>query len=405
MRLELAQRRAPCTEPGSHTRPRSLRARSTIITFSARSFALARSRAGDDRRALDRPRLDRGGRRRARNRSGDADTTATSTPGTSAPVRRNDACGAGLPVSSAHHSATGSAGRGAGEPAGEVHLVAVAGLDVVDDRAHAGLELGPVEARRPTARARARARRRPTAAASSAALELAPGRAPTDDPARAGPAVELGVRREPEEAEHPGRKPGRRDGPGRDPLDAAAEVVGAGTRPTSPGRAGRARPKASGPSTAHDLLGPAGHHDRGPVEPDRGREPRRQGREDRSDLHSCRVPGACTVLFGGASVPIRGHRGCSLPPSWRAFVRPLRDRPRRDVRARRPAASSSATRSSTSKLSRHPPHRRARAAPRARARPATSSSSAPTPADFVESESEARRSAPRPTPARRSPTR
>jgi len=34
-------------EPGVHTRPRSLRARSTIITFSAWSLPLARSRAAE----------------------------------------------------------------------------------------------------------------------------------------------------------------------------------------------------------------------------------------------------------------------------------------------------------------------------------------------------------------------
>jgi hypothetical protein len=31
---------ATCTDPGTHTRPRSLRSRSTIIRFSARSFSL-----------------------------------------------------------------------------------------------------------------------------------------------------------------------------------------------------------------------------------------------------------------------------------------------------------------------------------------------------------------------------
>jgi hypothetical protein len=72
-----------------------LRARSTIITFSARSFALATSVAGSvpvpliGRVSTSRPRHDR-------NRSGDADTTATAGV-TPAPQKRSSApCGDGL---------------------------------------------------------------------------------------------------------------------------------------------------------------------------------------------------------------------------------------------------------------------------------------------------------------------
>ena len=159
--------RAPCSRGGRDrgaARARRARAPSPSPARTpgrgrcGRGRRSSRSRPGPSRsRAATRarrpvPLIGRVSTRRPstrRKRSGDADTTATSTPGTSAPVRRNDACGAGLPVSSAHHSATGSAGRGAREPAGQVHLVAVAGLDEVDDRADAGLERGPVEARGP----------------------------------------------------------------------------------------------------------------------------------------------------------------------------------------------------------------------------------------------------------------
>ena len=61
------------TEPNSHTRPRSLRTRSTIITFSARSLAVRP--AGVGRRALDRARSSTTSPSRRRNRSGDAEAT------------------------------------------------------------------------------------------------------------------------------------------------------------------------------------------------------------------------------------------------------------------------------------------------------------------------------------------
>ena len=67
-------------EPGSQTRPRSLRARSTIITFSAWSFALARSDSAS--RAV--PLIGLVSTRRPlvrRNRSGDAETTPTGPAG------------------------------------------------------------------------------------------------------------------------------------------------------------------------------------------------------------------------------------------------------------------------------------------------------------------------------------
>ncbi len=96
------------TEPGSQTRPRSLRARSTIITFSARSFALAASVVGSvpvpliGRVSASRPRHER-------NRSGDADTTATVGAPGAPPNRRSAPCGDGLHRSSAVNRPTGSA--------------------------------------------------------------------------------------------------------------------------------------------------------------------------------------------------------------------------------------------------------------------------------------------------------
>ena len=94
-----SQSRVTATEPYRHTRPRSLRSRSTIITFSARSFALARSSAASAASSLGvapRGRVPLIGRvsilssRARRNRSGDAETT--SAP----PSSRSAANGAGL---------------------------------------------------------------------------------------------------------------------------------------------------------------------------------------------------------------------------------------------------------------------------------------------------------------------
>ena len=93
------------TDPVRQTLPRSLRSRSTIIRFSARSFALARSVSASaavpliGRVSTSRPSS-------RRNNSGDADTTAT--PGSASPNAHTAACGAGLRRVSAEKSAYGS---------------------------------------------------------------------------------------------------------------------------------------------------------------------------------------------------------------------------------------------------------------------------------------------------------
>src|SRR4029453_4108876 len=71
------------TDPYSHTRPKPLRTRTTIITFSARSLSVSGSGVGavpligDDQ--MRRPD-------RERNRSGDADATATPRSGPRTPA-------------------------------------------------------------------------------------------------------------------------------------------------------------------------------------------------------------------------------------------------------------------------------------------------------------------------------
>ena len=124
----------PRSSPDSHTRPRSLRARSTIITFSARSFSLARSVAGV---ASPVPLIGRvstvARRRRARKRSGDAETTVGESPATGAGPD-STACGAGLPACERVEQRDRVGGRPV-EPAREVHLVALAGADQLLDRA------------------------------------------------------------------------------------------------------------------------------------------------------------------------------------------------------------------------------------------------------------------------------
>lgn len=95
-------------------RPRSLRARSTIITFSAWSFALACSASAATAPPGPVPLIGRVTTRsptRRRNASGDADTTANA-PGTdvAAPAgsRSMPAWGAGFHAASAAWRATGS---------------------------------------------------------------------------------------------------------------------------------------------------------------------------------------------------------------------------------------------------------------------------------------------------------
>jgi hypothetical protein len=102
-----ASRAGTHTEPKSQTRPRSLRTRSTIITFSARSLSRNSSGAaavpliGEDH--TRRPS-------RRRNRSGDADATCTPAAGT----RTTAEYGAGFPTASAAPRAATSASGATG---------------------------------------------------------------------------------------------------------------------------------------------------------------------------------------------------------------------------------------------------------------------------------------------------
>ena len=172
------------TDPGTHTRPRSLRARSVIITFSARSLALRSSTARCPAVPLI-GRVSTASPRRRRNRSGEADTTARS------PNRSRAACGAGWWRTRAPNRRQGVGGRLRGQPAGEVDLVALAGPDEVHDLGDPGLEARPGRGWRRTAPGRDRprtgraggppaARARRTAAESSGRVGPSPSsRRPT----------------------------------------------------------------------------------------------------------------------------------------------------------------------------------------------------------------------------------
>ena len=117
------------TDPGSQTRERSLRSRSTIITCSAASFSDARSscRASARPRALDRHRPD-AARRAARGR---APARRTRPPSR----RRRTASRMQRPQrrERAPRAPAGSPANGAGEVLDEVDLVDVAARDRVAD--------------------------------------------------------------------------------------------------------------------------------------------------------------------------------------------------------------------------------------------------------------------------------
>ena len=150
---------APSTEPHSHTRPRSLRTRSTIITFSARSLAQEAAAVGGG--ALDGRRPHPVGRRGAGTAratptprgtpcAGQADDRASTAPGCPRPARRRG------------RRRRRPAGSGARQPAGEVHLVHVAGGDgLADGVARPAQNAVAVEARSSTASTGGPAPRRP----------------------------------------------------------------------------------------------------------------------------------------------------------------------------------------------------------------------------------------------------
>ena len=198
--------------------------------------------------------------------------SARSWPSTSEPARRNDACGAGLPDSSPHHSATGSAAPVAGQLPGQVHLVAVARLDVRDDRPHAGLELGPIKARAPRVRAPARLDGHRTRRRRG---RLRAGAAPAPDRrsgTRRSAPVDLRVRPEPDEQPHrgvglrlpPPRSDANRAGAG--PVRRPARGRRPGTRPTNPGPGG---PSGQGRRPRPAPRSPRRHRPRPPWMPSR----------------------------------------------------------------------------------------------------------------------------------------
>ena len=144
------------TEPGSHTRPRSLRARSTIITFSAWSFALSRNAAAVAAVPLI-GRVSTSRCRRRRYRSGDADTTAVPAPssGSCSSVR----CGRGVRGRERAVQRDGIDGVVACESAREVDLVALAHAQHLEHRADAVGVLVAIEPAAPPCRREGRARR------------------------------------------------------------------------------------------------------------------------------------------------------------------------------------------------------------------------------------------------------
>ncbi len=146
--------RGRSTEPVAQTRPRSLRTRSTIITFSAWSFS--RRSASVRPVPLIGPGLDgpadaargraRGTRWRSRRRARAAGSFRRTVPGCRAPAGR----------SVRPRRRAGSRQRRGQHPA-EVGLVDLAGRDVLADPAHARRVRGAVERGRPVAGGRARA--------------------------------------------------------------------------------------------------------------------------------------------------------------------------------------------------------------------------------------------------------
>ena len=145
------------TDPYSHTRPRSLRMRSTIITFSARSLArngppgAAVPLIGRVSTTVARPAEEQLGRRRGHLHAGRRHPDGRGVRSRVAPGQRADARPSDV-----------EAGRQrCGQPAAEVDLVDVAVCDGLADGADALGEALGVEAGRPHAgRDRRRRRRR-----------------------------------------------------------------------------------------------------------------------------------------------------------------------------------------------------------------------------------------------------
>ena len=141
----------PSPSPSSHTRPRSLRTRSTIITFSARSLSVQAGRRGGP---LDRRRQDHGRRRGAGTaRATPRQRTASGGDAHDRAERRRVALGESGPERCDAHLARDRRAEGVGdrdrESSGEVHLVHVARGDRFPDGIAPGFESGLVERRRP----------------------------------------------------------------------------------------------------------------------------------------------------------------------------------------------------------------------------------------------------------------
>ena len=211
------------TVPKRATRPRSLRARSTIITFSAMSFALERRASAWRRSAAAsaaRGRVPLIGRvsiaspRRRRKRSGEAEIT-------SAPPRRTSAAyGAGLSRRKLRVERERIAAPLCAEALGEVHLEDVAGSDVVDRALHRGLVVGAWQRGAPVRDRRVRGRR--VAGVAQGPHAGGPRRRPAD---RSRPPLVVELDPGVEAPERERRQAGVVAPEVRQALDLAAEVV------------------------------------------------------------------------------------------------------------------------------------------------------------------------------------
>ena len=214
----------------------------------------------------------------------------------------------------------------AGQPAGQVHLVAVARLDVLDDRPDAGLELGPVEARGPGPEPGAGARYRRGSGGVERGLEVTPARRPARETRTAPVApVDLRVRRKPDEAQVGDGIAGRPTGSaGPHPLDAARRGRRRGIRPTSRARADPAGRRRRRPSTGTISSAPQATTARDPSSPTAAGSSRGNAARIGPTSIRCRVPGRAEAPapadFSEAFQYDHGTVVASLPP-WRAFVR------------------------------------------------------------------------------------
>ena len=206
--------------------------------------------------------------------------------------------GAGWRAASAAYSATGSSASSTREPAGEVHLVALAGPEQLEDRVDARFEVVAVEARAATRRWAAGR----SVARCSDRGEL--GRAARSSSAAAGAVAAHGDprrradrRERPEAGEHGiGDAPAARATPtGDDPLERVPELERAPADPQARAPSASSAPRASAPfatttssgSTPTTVCAPAPERRRAGV----AGEPRQQRGGDRvGEAHRLTVP-------------------------------------------------------------------------------------------------------------------